>query len=71
MNIKKLEKRDYGRIALLCFLFVGIKGAIQIPSPELSVVLNIVSDAVGTIGLICGVIWIVKAFQSRKNKSLS
>src|SRR3989344_6589358 len=65
--MKKLEKRDYGRIALWSFLLKAIETAIEIPIPELSLLLLIISDVILVVGMVCGVIWMVKTIKERVN----
>ncbi len=61
-KFKRLEKKDYGRIALLGLLLAGVRSAIQLPlHPLLSALLDILV----TLGLITGVIWIIKTFKQK------
>ena len=62
IKFKKLEKKDYGRIALLGLLLAGINSALQISLPP---VISILIDILITAGFIAGVIWIVKTLNKK------
>lgn len=61
-KLKKLNKKDYGRIALLGLLLAAIKSTIQFP---LFLPLSILLDTLITVGLIAGIIWVIKTFKQR------
>lgn len=62
LRFKKLEKKDYGRVALLGLLLAGIRGTVQIPLPFL---ISALVDILIALGLIAGIIWIVKTTKSK------
>ena len=64
MKLKKLRKKDYGRIALFALVLVLLKSAIQVP---LNVFLEILSDILIVIGVIAGVIWLFKKNEKSEN----
>jgi hypothetical protein len=61
-QLKSEGKYNYGRIALLSFLLVGLKSAVQIP---LNPVWDIVVGLIDIVGIISGIFWLVGVFKKK------
>ncbi len=59
---KKLTKKDYGRIAIICLLVGGMRSIVQIQFPLYILMLT---DILLIVGFASGLIWIFKGFVQK------
>jgi hypothetical protein len=64
-QLKKISRKDYGRFAIFALILAALKSAVQI---QLPILISILSDVLISVGLVAGVIWVIKLFQESKKE---
>lgn len=62
-QFKEASRKNYGRFAIFALILAALKGTIQIQLPLL---ISMLSDILIFVGIVSGVIWIIKLLQENK-----